>query len=236
MSDHTTRLLTEPLTGEDARLAALHAALVDRASAESAVDVTYRLVDSPVGSLLLAATESGVVRVAFETEGHDRVLESLGSSVGSRILRGGDRLDPLARELDDYFAGRRQGFDIPLDLRLARGFRLTVLRHLGEIPYGSTESLRGGRRGVGQPARRPRGRVGVRDEPAADRRAVPPRRPLGRLARRLPRWPARQRAAPRPRARRLTSICRDRALTRVGRGAHSSGGGTIGGMRLGDPS
>ncbi|CAN7231108.1 methylated-DNA--[protein]-cysteine S-methyltransferase [Terrabacter sp. LjRoot27] len=140
MSDHTTQLLTEPLTGEDARLAALHAALVDRASAESAVDVTYRLVDSPVGSLLLAATESGVVRVAFETEGHDRVLESLGSSVGSRILRGGDRLDPLARELDDYFAGRRQGFDIPLDLRLARGFRLTVLRHLGEIPYGSTES------------------------------------------------------------------------------------------------
>ena len=62
------------------------------------------------------------------------------SSVGSRILRGGDRLDPLARELDDYFAGRRHGFDVPLDLRLARGFRLAVLRHLSEIPYGSTES------------------------------------------------------------------------------------------------
>src|SRR6478735_8759063 len=136
MSDNPIQLLTEAASGEAERLAVLHAALVDRASAESAVDVTYRLVDS----LLLAATELGVVRVAFEIEDHDRVLESLGSSVGSRILRGGDRLDPLARELDDYFTGRRRGFDVPLDLRLARGFRLTVLRHLSEIPYGSTES------------------------------------------------------------------------------------------------
>src|SRR6478736_607401 len=140
MSDHTIQLLTEPSPGDRERLDALHAALVDRASAESSVDATYRVVDSPVGPLLLAATESGVIRVAFAVEDHDRVLESLGASVGSRILRGGNRLDPLARELDDYFAGRRHGFDVPLDLRLARGFRLTVLRHLSEIPYGSTES------------------------------------------------------------------------------------------------
>jgi methylated-DNA-[protein]-cysteine S-methyltransferase len=140
VSDNPIQLLTEPDAGDAERLAALHAVLVERASAEAVVDVTYRLLDSPVGSLLLAATELGVVRVAFETEGHDRVLESLGSSIGSRILRGGARLDPLAHELDDYFAGTRHGFDVPLDLRLARGFRLTVLRHLGEIPYGSTES------------------------------------------------------------------------------------------------
>ncbi|WP_256796119.1 methylated-DNA--[protein]-cysteine S-methyltransferase [Terrabacter sp. Ter38] len=140
MSDDPIQLLTETTPRDEERLAALHAVLVARASAESAVDVTYRLVDSPVGPLLLAATELGVVRVAFEIEGHDRVLESLASSVGSRVLRGGDRLDPLARELDDYFAGRRYGFDVPIDLRLARGFRLTVLRHLSAIPYGSTES------------------------------------------------------------------------------------------------
>ncbi|MBW8731011.1 MAG: methylated-DNA--[protein]-cysteine S-methyltransferase [Terrabacter sp.] len=140
MSDNPIQLLTETTPRDDERLAALHAALVARASAESAVDVTYRLVDSPVGPLLLAATELGVVRVAFEIEDHDRVLESLGLSVGSRILRGGDRLDPLARELDDYFGGRRHGFDVAIDLRLARGFRLTVLRHLSAIPYGSTES------------------------------------------------------------------------------------------------
>ena len=140
MSDNTIQLLTETASGDDERLAALHAVLVDRATAESSVDVTYRVVDSPVGSLLLASTEAGVVRVAFAVEDHDRVLETLGRSVGSRILRGGNRLDPLARELDDYFSGLRHGFDIPLDLRLAHGFRLTVLRHLSEIPYGSTES------------------------------------------------------------------------------------------------
>lgn len=140
MSDNPIQLLTTASTAEDEHLAALHAALVDRASAEFSVDATYRVVDSPVGRLLLAATEEGVVRVAFEVEDHDRVIESLGAFVGSRILHGGDRLDPLARELDDYFAGRRHGFDITLDLRLARGFRLAVLRHLRDIPYGSTES------------------------------------------------------------------------------------------------
>lgn len=140
LSHHPVALLRDPAAGDAEHLDALHAALVSRASAESSVDVTYRLLDSPVGTLLLAATTQGVVRVAFEVEDHERVLDSLGGSVGSRILRGGDRLDPLARELDDYFAGRRHGFDVPLDLRLARGFRLTVLRHLREIPFGSTES------------------------------------------------------------------------------------------------
>src|SRR6476659_2337373 len=140
MSDSWIQLLEGPSAGEDARLATLHAQLVERAEGRDALDVTYRTVDSPLGSLLLAATPEGVVRVAFELEDHDRVLDALGTTIGPRILRGGHRLDPLASELDDYFAGRRHGFDVPLDLRLARGFRLTVLRHLREIPYGSTES------------------------------------------------------------------------------------------------
>lgn len=140
MSDTTIQFLTMSSPGDDEHLATLHADLVDRASAQSSVDATYRVIDSPVGPLLLAATETGVVRVAFEVEDHDRVLESLGASVGSRILRGGNRLDPLARELDEYFAGRLHVFDVPLDLRLAHGFRLAVLRHLSRIPYGSTES------------------------------------------------------------------------------------------------
>ncbi|WP_374970621.1 methylated-DNA--[protein]-cysteine S-methyltransferase [Terrabacter sp. BE26] len=140
MSDNLTQLLGPATASDDARLAELHAELVRRAADEDALDVTYRTVDSPVGSLLLAATPAGLVRVAFESEDHDRVLERLGTSISSRILRGGDRLDLLARELDDYFAGRRHRFDVALDLRLARGFRLAVLRHLEEIPYGSTES------------------------------------------------------------------------------------------------
>ncbi|MFC7597436.1 methylated-DNA--[protein]-cysteine S-methyltransferase [Terrabacter sp. GCM10028922] len=140
MSDTTIQFLTQPTETDDERLASLHAALVRRATSEALVDTTYRIVDSPVGRLLLAATDSGVVRVAYEVEDHDQVLDTLGASIGSRILRGGDRLDELARELEAYFGGRRRSFDVPLDLRLAHGFRLAVLRHLGEIPYGATES------------------------------------------------------------------------------------------------
>src|SRR5262249_17445655 len=40
----------------------------------------------------------------------------------------------------EYFAHRRRVFDLPLDLRLAKGFRRSVLGHLLEIPYGITES------------------------------------------------------------------------------------------------
>ncbi|HSU73315.1 MAG TPA: methylated-DNA--[protein]-cysteine S-methyltransferase [Terrabacter sp.] len=140
MSDSLTQLLGGTSAGDDARLAELHSELLRRALAEDSLDVTYRTVDSPVGSLLLAATPAGVVRVAFEREDHERVLDWLGTTIGPRILQGGDRLDLLARELDDYFGGRRHGFDVPLDLRLARGFRRAVLQHLEKIPYGSTES------------------------------------------------------------------------------------------------
>src|SRR3954470_13169103 len=123
MSESPVQQLTEPTTADDLRLAALHSALVERACAEAAVDATYRVLDSPVGPLLLAATERGVVRVAFAIEDHDRVLDLLGRAIGSRVLRGDNRRDPVAMELDDYFAGRRRSFDVPLDLRLTGGFR-----------------------------------------------------------------------------------------------------------------
>jgi methylated-DNA-[protein]-cysteine S-methyltransferase len=140
MSDNTIQLLNQPADDEAARLDSLHAALVARATSDGALDATYRVVDSPVGALLLAVTAAGVVRVAYEAEDHDRVLDSLGLRIGSRILRGGARLDEPARELDAYFSGRRRTFDVPVDLRLAHGFRLDVLRHLREIDYGRTES------------------------------------------------------------------------------------------------
>src|SRR6476661_5129590 len=87
MSDNPMQLLNAPAAGDDERLATLHAALVERASTESAVDATYRVVDSPVGSLLLAATENGVLRVAFEIEDHDRVLESPVASGSPKAVR-----------------------------------------------------------------------------------------------------------------------------------------------------
>ncbi len=123
-----------------AELAALHDRLVARADASDLVDVAYRTIDSPVGPLLLAATPEGLLRVAYDSEDHDRVLATLAERVSPRILNAPRRLDPAARELDEYFAGARRRFDLPLDLSLSRGFRLMVLNHLPDIGYGQTAS------------------------------------------------------------------------------------------------
>ncbi|WP_319448789.1 MULTISPECIES: methylated-DNA--[protein]-cysteine S-methyltransferase [unclassified Mycobacterium] len=118
----------------------LHARLAATAHREGILDIAYRVVDSPVGALLLAATELGLVRVAFAVEGHDSVLQSLADKVSPRILHSPGRLDPIARELDEYFAGGRRAFDVPLDWQLSAGFRSTVLHHLPDIGYGHTAS------------------------------------------------------------------------------------------------
>jgi methylated-DNA-[protein]-cysteine S-methyltransferase len=134
-------LLDSTTPGTD-DLARLHRALEARAEAEGILDVAYTTIDAPVGSLLLAATERGLVRVAFATEDHDAVLEKLARTLSSRVLRAPRRLDAASRELDEYFAGRRHAFDLPLDFSLSSGFRQLVQRHLPEIPYGSTETYK----------------------------------------------------------------------------------------------
>jgi len=118
----------------------LHAELVERAERDGALDVAYRTVDSPLGPLLLAATPAGLVRVAFDGEGHDAVLARLAVDISPRILRSPARLDDTARQLDEYFDRRRRSFELPVDLQLARGFRREVLDHLRAIPFGVTES------------------------------------------------------------------------------------------------
>jgi methylated-DNA-[protein]-cysteine S-methyltransferase len=142
------RELAEP---KPEALAALHRRLEDAAAEADLIDLAYRTVDSPVGLLLLAATARGLARVAFETEDHDRVLDALASRVGSRVLRSPSRLDAAARELDEYFAGRRTGFDLPLDFVLSRGFRQTVQQYLPSIAYGQTRSYAEVARSVGRP-------------------------------------------------------------------------------------
>jgi len=118
----------------------LHARLAREAASSGVLDVAYRTLDTPVGPLLLAATDAGLVRVAYESEGHDAVLARLADVVSPRVLRAPDRLDAAARELDEYFAGRRSTFDLPLDLQLAHGFRRTVLDRLRDIAFGRTAS------------------------------------------------------------------------------------------------
>jgi methylated-DNA-[protein]-cysteine S-methyltransferase len=135
------RWLFDGLPGADEEATArLHARLVAAAQRDGVLDVAYRTIPTPVGELLIAGTERGLVRVAFPGQGHDAALESLARLVSPRILRAPGQLDPVARQLDEYFAGRRTAFDLPLDFRLATGFRRAVLAHLPAIPYGGTES------------------------------------------------------------------------------------------------
>ncbi|MBM7785756.1 methylated-DNA--[protein]-cysteine S-methyltransferase [Tenggerimyces flavus] len=114
--------------------------LAVKAEDVGALDVAYRTVASPVGDLLLAATDRGVVRVAFLHDDEDAVLQGLSDQLSPRILRAPRRLDWVAIELDEYFAGTRHSFSTPVDLALARGFRRAVLDHLPEIAYGTTAS------------------------------------------------------------------------------------------------
>jgi methylated-DNA-[protein]-cysteine S-methyltransferase len=94
------------------------------------VDVRYDLVESPVGSLFVAATQHGLCRISYTLEGQD---DELARIFGTRVLR--TPLDDVRRELDEYFDGRRRDFDLPLDLRVAP-FHELVLRELALVPYG----------------------------------------------------------------------------------------------------
>jgi methylated-DNA-[protein]-cysteine S-methyltransferase len=129
-----------PAATDTETLGRLRQRLEHAAETEGLLDVAYTTVDSPVGPLLLAATPKGLVRVAFDVEDHDRVLDTLARRLSPRVLRAPRRLDATARELDEYFGGQRRIFDLPLDLSLSAGFRQLVQRHLPEIGYGQTRS------------------------------------------------------------------------------------------------
>jgi len=136
---------------ERAALDDVHALLVRRAHDAGLLDIAYRTVDSPVGSLLLAATPAGLVRVAFGREGHDAVLQTLAARVSPRVLHAPARLDPVVRQLEEYFGAHRHRFDVPLDLQLTSGFRHDVLEYLPHVGYGHTASYAAVAAGVGNP-------------------------------------------------------------------------------------
>lgn len=147
--DETLSALAAPVEADT--LAALHRRLEAAAQAEGLVDVAYRIVDSPLGELLLASTPKGLIRVAFANEDHDLVLEDLAAKVSPRVLRSPKQLDGAARELDEYFDRRRETFDLDLDLSLSKGFRQLVQRHLPDIGYGQTRSYKEMAEMVGNP-------------------------------------------------------------------------------------
>jgi methylated-DNA-[protein]-cysteine S-methyltransferase len=131
LKETAPKLAAEPAAGADRRLA-------ERAAREGLLDVAYAAVDSPLGSLTVAATPRGLVRVAYGPE--DEVIEELSATLSPRVLEAPARLDEIRRELDEYFAGRRRQFQLPIDWSLTRGFTRRVLRVTADIAYGDLRS------------------------------------------------------------------------------------------------
>ncbi|HEY8524149.1 MAG TPA: methylated-DNA--[protein]-cysteine S-methyltransferase [Acidimicrobiales bacterium] len=133
-----------------AELDRLVAAAIARADADDLVDVAWTVTDTPIGPLTLSATPVGVVRIAFGDE--DDVLDELATQVSPRVVHLPSRLDDLRRQLDEYFAGRRDRFEVPLDKRLVKGFRARALEALAaHVGYGQTASYREVAELVGNP-------------------------------------------------------------------------------------
>ncbi|HVF19669.1 MAG TPA: methylated-DNA--[protein]-cysteine S-methyltransferase [Mycobacteriales bacterium] len=117
----------------------LTARLLGAADTEGLIDVAYAVVDAPLGHLVVAATDVGVVRVSFDPP--EVAADELSRRVSPRVLELPRRLDAVRRELDEYFAGRRQSFDVALDWRLVTGpFARRVLGHTAAIPFGRTST------------------------------------------------------------------------------------------------
>ena len=111
-----------------------------RAAEEGLLDVAYTSADSPFGPLLLATTKRGLVRIGLPNQDQDDLLNDLAKRVSPRVLEAPAQLDEARRELDLYFAGKLDRFDLPLDWRLSGGFRRRVLRAIDRIPYGQTRT------------------------------------------------------------------------------------------------
>lgn len=111
-----------------------------RAAEEGLLDVAYTTADSPFGPLLLAQTRRGLVRVGLPNQDAEELLADLSERVSPRVLEAPAQLDEARRELDLYFEGKLDHFDLPLDWRLSGGFRQRVLRAISRIPYGQTRS------------------------------------------------------------------------------------------------
>jgi methylated-DNA-[protein]-cysteine S-methyltransferase len=139
-AEHGSRPSASEDTASEQAAARAARRVAERAGVEGLADVSYAPVDSPFGPLLVAATERGLVRLAFPEESVEGVLERLAHRISPRIVEAVRPLEPVRRELDDYFSGRRRAFELTLDWSLIGPFGRRVLRATADIPYGGVLS------------------------------------------------------------------------------------------------
>jgi methylated-DNA-[protein]-cysteine S-methyltransferase len=119
---------------------ALSAGIGRRAEQEGLLDLAYAEVDSPLGTLLVVNTPDGLIHLGYPNRPIDSQLETLAERVSPRIIEAPERLDPIRRELDEYFGGQRRKFDLAIDWQLTKGFVQKVLRQTAQIPFGETRT------------------------------------------------------------------------------------------------
>ena len=138
MTDLEQRLRDAPVA--ELHRGALGVALAQRAGKAGLLDVAYAELDSPIGELIVFVTPRGLLRIKYADEPIEGVLADVATRVSPRILRAPSRTDEIRRELDGYFALRRQRFDLPIDWSLVHGFAGGVLRETARIPFGDVRS------------------------------------------------------------------------------------------------
>jgi O-6-methylguanine DNA methyltransferase len=102
--------------------------------------IYYSRIDTPVGPLLLAVSEGGLIALEFGR-----------GNIGEGWVEVAERTAPYARQLEEYFAGRRRRFDLPLDLR-GTEFQQRCWQELLKVPYGETRSYADIARAIGNPS------------------------------------------------------------------------------------
>ena len=142
MSDDLERRLRSGERSAPLDVGRLLEAVARRAADEGLLDVAYGTHDSPLGRLTLFVTPRGLVRISYPDEPIEAQIDELAASVSPRVLAAPERTDAVRRQLDEYFAGDRHGFEVPIDWDLLRGFRGQVLRATARIPFGAIATYR----------------------------------------------------------------------------------------------
>lgn len=122
----------------------------EAAASAQLLDVAYDVAESPIGPLLVAASERGLCRISFDPE-PEKELESLARAFGPRVLRSPGPVDRVRRELDEYFEGTRHDFDLTVDLTPLPDFQREVLEELVRVPYGHVDTYGGLAQRIGRP-------------------------------------------------------------------------------------
>jgi methylated-DNA-[protein]-cysteine S-methyltransferase len=114
--------------------------LLARARRDGLGSVGYRVMDSPLGPLWIAVGPKGVLAIHYGAEPSHGELARIVRAYGPGVLPDARRADPVARELDQYFSGKRRAFDVAVDLSPLTDFQRRILSATARVPFGDVST------------------------------------------------------------------------------------------------